>query len=112
MNSLEANAAQNAIQREQLRLREPSARAHEKVLMYWWQARNDITGHAGDKAKIESIYDCPVKTLFMDDSIKSAILLDEPYPFKKAFIIDVVVETIEGKPMLYKITRFHEAIDR
>ncbi len=80
--------------------------------MYWWQARNDIAGHAGDKAKIESIYDGPVKTTFQDDNIKAAMLLDEPHPFKKAFVVDVVVETIEGKPMLYKVTRLHEAFER
>jgi len=33
-------------------------------------------------------------------------------PFKSAYIVDVEVETIQNKPVVYKILNFYERIDR
>ena len=48
----------------------------------------------------------------MPNEIKKGIALDEAFPFSKAFLVDVIVETINGKPRLYKVTKYHEAIDK
>ncbi|HVN24028.1 MAG TPA: hypothetical protein VMT71_08645 [Syntrophorhabdales bacterium] len=55
LSSLEANATQNRANKEISLLREPSTGIREKVLLYWYQARNDPKSNGGDKAIIESI---------------------------------------------------------
>lgn len=112
LTSTEANAAQNAIRREIDAMREPVTGNHEQVVMYWAQARNTTDNKAGDKARIESLYKGDVKVRFASDGLKAKMLYDEPYPFRKAYVVDVSVETVEDKPVLYKVLNFHEAIDR
>lgn len=105
--SMEANAIQNLIRNDILQLKEPIARAHEKVVLYWYQAKNDPQSSTGDKGVIESISPLPVKVVFIDDSLKLQLLYKDENPFKSAYIVDVVVETIENKPVLYKVSGFH-----
>ena len=111
MDYMQANAAQNFARRKLDELKEPVTGKHSKVLMYWWQARNEIGSKSGDRAKIESLFDGAVKVEFDNDAIKHAMLLEEPHPFKKAFVVDVTVETVGGKPALYKVTKLHESFD-
>ena len=112
MTSTEANAAQNAIRRELETSREPVTGIHEEVVMYWAQARNQPESQAGDKAVIERLYKGAVRVRFANDGLKTKILYDEPHPFNKAFIVDVAVDAIEDKPVLYKVLALHEVIDR
>ena len=113
INSTEANAAQNAIRRELDSMKEPITGIHEGVVMYWVQARNQPdSSKAGDRAKIESIYRGDLKVRFPTHTLKTKMLYEEPYPFKKAFIVDVAVETINEKPALYKVLELHDIIDK
>jgi hypothetical protein len=107
INSLESNAAQNAARRELDALKEPSTGIHEKVLLYWYQARNDPRSDRGDRAIIESIASNPVKVIFVNESIKAKILSSSENPFTLAYVVDVAVETIKGKPALYRILDIH-----
>jgi hypothetical protein len=111
INSQEANAIQNQVRAELEHLRSPVVGLHTKVLMYWWQTRND-TSQTGDRAIIESISSRPVKVIFDSEQIKADILALEDNLFKHAFIVDVVVETIEGKAALYKVVKVHEQMER
>lgn len=108
----EANAIQNKARRMMGSIHEPVTGVHEQVVMYWSQAKNDphSTG-AGDKAKIETIWRTPVKVLFADDSLKAQTLYDVDHPFTKGYVVDLVVETVNGKPVLYKVFALHEIID-
>lgn len=112
LNSLEANAAQNAAKREIELLREPVTGTKEKVLLYWYQARNDPRSKAGDRAIIESISTSPVKTVFMNEGIKAQMLFDTDNPFTHCYIVDVAVETVRGQPALYRILNVHEVIEK
>ena len=112
LTSLEANAAQNGIRRELEAMREPSTGLHEQVVMYWAQARNNPEGTAGDKVRIESIFRGDVKVRFANDALKARMLYDEPFPFMKAYIVDVTVETIEGRPALFKVLKLHDVLPR
>jgi TM2 domain-containing membrane protein YozV len=111
LDSSSANAAQNKIRRELDEQKVTEARIHEKVLMYWSNAKNDSKSNAGDKAKIESISLTPIKVIFGNDETKRKFLFDVPYPFNRGFIVDVAVETIEEKPVLYKVLKFYESIE-
>ena len=112
LSSLEANAAQNTARREIERLREPDTGMHSQVLMYLYQARDDISSTTGDKSIIESIYAGPVKTVFANERMKSKVLSDESNLFKKAFVVDASVETIAGIPKLYRISEMYDIFDR
>lgn len=112
MNGMEANAAQNGIRREIEARKEPLTGIKEQVVMYWAQARNQCASKAGDKARIESIWPYDVKVRFANDDLKTKILYDEPHPFSKSFLVDVAVETIEDKPVLYKVLAIHETFDK
>ena len=82
------------------------------ALLYWHQARNDARSTTGDKGIIESISDMPVKVICMKDSLKTEMILDIQNPFKEAYIVDVAVETINGKPAVYKIMAMYDKIPR
>lgn len=112
LDSLEANAIQNFAKREMEKLKEPDTGIHSRVLMYLYQARNDLASQAGDRTIIESISTSAIKTIFLNDRIKSKILHDEPNPFKKGFIVDVSVETIQGIPKVYKVIDLYDTVDR
>lgn len=49
LDSIDANAAQNAAQREIGLLSEPITGIYRNVVFYWYQARNDAASQAGDK---------------------------------------------------------------
>lgn len=110
-NSVEANAIQNRIKREISLLKEPTTGIKEKVLLYWYQARNDPKSKAGDKAVIETIQPTPVKVVFSNEKVKAQMIYGEN-PFTSAYIVDVEVETIGGRPVIYKVLECHERIDK
>ena len=108
LNSIEANAAQNAAYRDIEALTVPIIGLREKVLLYWYQARNDPKSKTGDKAIVESVYSGPVKAAFDNEHLKESMLLDSQNPFNLAYLVDLTVETIQGKPVIYKIVKMHE----
>lgn len=109
INYVEANAVQNKINRDLLDMKEPVERLQRKVVLYWYQARNDPKSKAGDKAIIESVSQLPIKTVFGVESLKHEMLFDSDInPFKFAYVVDVYVETIQNRPAVYKLIEFHE----
>lgn len=111
INSQQANAIQNRAQRHIRSFKELKHGLHEKVLMHWFQARKDGNTGVGDRAIIESISPKPVKTICATDSLKSAMVMSTANPFQEAFLVDVVVETVNEKPALFKVTRLHERFE-
>jgi len=112
LNALEANAAQNAAKREIGKLQEPITGLKEKVLLYFTQARNEPKKNVGDRAIIESICPYPLKTIFDNDNVKAKIILGTENFFRFYYIVDVAVETVDGKPMLYRIINLHDKIEK
>ncbi len=111
LNSIEANAVQNTARRELEALAESFSGIKEKVLLYWYQARKDIKSQVGDRAIIESILKRPVKAIFASERIKAKMLLETENPFKFAYVVDVVVETINDRPTVYKIINLYEKVE-
>lgn len=112
INSQEANAAQNTIRRELEQFKEPEKRFYEKVVLYWHQASKDVTKQTGDRGIIESIASNPVKVIFDNEKTKALMILQSgENPFMSAYIVDVFVETINGKPALYKIISVYERLE-
>lgn len=111
-NTLEANAVQNSIQREISAMKEPVAGNHENCALVFYQTRNDTQSATGDKAVIERFGKTAVRTKFATEEAKARILTIDGNIFNHVFIVDVRVETIEDRPVLYLITKVHEAIER
>lgn len=108
----DANAIQNAAQQELKLLGQSVSGPRDRVALYWAQASNTEKNRPADKARIDSIYDKPVRVIFEDESMKRAMLFDEPHAFQKVFIVDVQVESVGMKPVSYRVTRLHEVIDK
>ncbi len=111
VDSVEANAIQNAATRAIADLREPEKGLHEKVLLRWYQARADAASQSGDRGIIESISPAAVKVICATDRIKSQMILRDENPFKEVFIVDVMVDTVNGKPALYKVLAVHDRFE-
>lgn len=110
-NSLEAKAAQHTAEREIKAMKDPVTGYHDLVVLYWFQARNDMAGGTGDRAIVESISKYPVKTICATPETKAAMIHDQGNFFTTAFLVDVNVETIDDKPVLYKIIKVHEPVE-
>lgn len=108
--SNDANAIQNRARHHRAMQKMPESGYHSKVLLYFQQVRGEPDASTGDRAVVESISPKPVKAIFSSEAVKSAILSDAI--FKKAYVVDVDVHTIQGKPYLYKILDVFESFDR
>lgn len=110
IDSVQANAIQNGVRKRLDALKEPVAGIRNQVLLYWYQARKDLKSQTGDKAVIESIDPNPVKTIFANEDIKARMLFESQNPFTLAYIVDVAIETIDNRPVVYKVLYVHENI--
>lgn len=109
VNYQQANALQHSAAREKALLDEPITGLHQQVALTFQQTRNNPA--IGNRAKVESIYPLPVKTVFSNDNVHQSMLMDDDNPLTGIYLVDVRVETVNGKPVLYKITAFHERLD-
>ncbi|WII94690.1 hypothetical protein LU276_06580 [Moraxella haemolytica] len=110
VSSLDANAIQNNARRELESLKEPIATYQNKVVLYFSQARGD--NKKGDKGIIELISKKEVKVAFGSQAIKNRMIIDVDYNiFDRAYLVDVKMQTVNDKPVLYTITEFYETIE-
>jgi hypothetical protein len=110
--SKDANAAQNVARRVVSTERTPTSAVRERVLLYLFQARSDPRSKAGDRAIIESISESPVRLEFVNEMVKLSVVGGTENPFKLAFIVDVEVGTVGGRPLLYKVLAVHGTMER
>ncbi len=85
---------------------------HEGVIFYWEITSSKLSTKAGDKGKIDDIADYAVSVRFADEAIKQQMVLDAEYVYRKAYLVDVFVQTAHsGKVVLYTISRLIDVID-
>lgn len=111
-NYFESNSAQNQIQREEkeLKEREDTEKIYERQLMKIFQMRGNMSTNAGNKATIDALYAKPLPVVFENDELKYQILNHDDNPTKQAYLVDVVIQTIGGKPTTYKVMALHDII--
>ena len=103
LNSEDANVAQNVSRRKRKEMTTPrSGDLREQVLLRWHQSRNSVLGR-GDMAIIESISPKPLRVVFQDKGMKSMLLAADENMFKRPYLVDVIIDSIEGVPKLYRI---------
>jgi arginine/lysine/ornithine decarboxylase len=93
---------------EKERLRMPEATTLEMATMYLFQARNENKSKTGDKGVIEAVSGSPKRLIFASEEIKARIMEGQENLFNFIYVVDVVVEVREGKPIAYKVIKFHE----
>ena len=49
--------------------------------------------------------------MFDSDTLEDDILRSAQNPMLKGYIVDVIVQTVQGKPAAYKIMALHDVID-
>ena len=108
VNTIESNAIQNQAKKQLELLKLSQQTTYEKVVFYWYQARGDMEVKSGNTGVVESITSKALKVIFDKDEYKSKMLEIEENPFKMAYVVDVVVETVQEKPFAYKITNIHQ----
>lgn len=89
-------------------IEEPAKKIHEKVLLRWYQTRNDPGSTVGDSAIVETIQNKHVKTVFMAESVKARMLAIESNIYHRGFLVDLRVESVKGRPKLYVIMAIHD----
>lgn len=102
---VEANAVQNGLRRRIEAIPETLSGVHRDQVLYWYQVRADLAEKPGDKAVIERFSKWPVKVRFYSDDVKRAMLDREENPFRKLYVVDVDVTELDGKPVLYRVSR-------
>lgn len=105
INYPDANAIQNVAKekRKELLAPEDDDGSHNEVLFYWVQAREDGKLD-GNKAIIEDISPTPLNVTWETDELKNQMLKSE-HPFNTTFVVDVKVQTVQGKPAAYRVMR-------
>lgn len=114
LSSVEANAFQNIAKREIEKLVAPEIldEIKSKVLLYWYQARNDIKSKVGNKAVVEELSPNPLNVIFEDDKLKEQMIHDHDNFFLKVFVVDVKMQSVKGKLAAYKIVKLHDSFDK
>ncbi|MBS0647315.1 MAG: hypothetical protein JSR97_12115 [Verrucomicrobia bacterium] len=112
LDSLEANAIQNRFEKElkSLKIPEMSDDTKTKVLLTWFQARNDMKSNVGNKGTIEDLSAKPMNIVIDDDAIKDEMLHKEN-PFTTVFVVDVKLQHVNGKVVAYKVVKLHGSFD-
>lgn len=113
-NFSEVNSAQNQLRKEEETLAsvEPTDNSHNRVLMQIYQVRKDSESNKGNMAIIEEIFAGKrIPVVFETDKLRDSILFSADNPTRKAFQVDVKVQTINEKVVAYKVTALHDIID-
>ena len=70
-----------------------------------------LTFQTGNRAKIENVCHLPVTVVFASEDIHQAIqLMDGNKLLTEMYLVDIRVETVDDKPVLYKILRLYGRI--
>ena len=49
---------------------------------------------------------------FEDKALKNSMIINEEYPYQKIFLVDVLVEYIDQDPVIYKILRLNNTMNK
>lgn len=112
ITSLDANAMQNGAKRF-LGPALPASYVAADQIMVLEQVKNVANAKTGDRGVIEAITSRPVKLRFLTEEGKRKVLeLDHLNPLQCAFLVDVDVRSVEGKPVLYQVIDVKDIIPK
>lgn len=114
----EARTAQKEIEAHRVALEAVSRADHERKLMYF--TRSDV-GDAtigkpsGERVRIDELHPKPLALTYAselaEEKIKHYIREADENVYKKGFVVDVNVQTKNGRPTAYSVKHVHDVID-
>lgn len=109
----DANSFTNQLKEEQVSIKEPinNEEINKSVILTWYQARNKYNNNVGNKGVIEDISKSSLNITFENDNLKEKMLHCHINPFNTAFVVDVRIQTVQGKPVAYKVLKLHDYFD-
>lgn len=111
IDSVNANAMQNKAVQDIKNMQEEETtnypETYNKVTFRWLQLKGSPESVSADKGVIEKISKNGVKVIFTDESLKQR-MLNEAYPFKTIYLIDVQVHYSEDKAVFYEISKLYD----
>ncbi len=90
---------------------QPVTDMYSRQLMTIYQMRSDMETDKGNMAVIDAISKNKMAVVFETDELKEMILHSDSNPTKKAYLVDVVLLTVNGKIAAYKVMALHDVID-
>ena len=102
LDSTDANAMQNRARNFIASHQVPIKGLHEQVVMHWGTADRHATS-SKDRAIIETFSKKPIKIIFANEEAKRAMMGEAL--FRKAYIVDVEIHTVNDEPKLYKVIK-------
>lgn len=113
-----ASTSYQNLEDQRRELDQTESRVHKKVIMRLHQLSADSlkTGKkSSEKGIIEQVDMIPRTLIYVSElagqRIKEEITNSDGNTLKKVFVVDVNVETIDGKPKAYRIINLHDIID-
>jgi hypothetical protein len=74
----------------------------------------EVGRRSGERVKIESLLEKPLALMYgsklAEERIKYEIREGDDNIYKKGFVVDVNVQTLNGKPVAYSVTNLHQVI--
>lgn len=103
---------------QRLELEGKGSASHQRVLMHLHQSSVEnlkVGKKTSEKGIVESLDPIPRTLIYASDlagqRIKDAILEPGGNPYQKGFVVDLDVETIGGRPRVYRVLAVHDVID-
>lgn len=116
--SSEARKAMETVERQKRELDAVERADHERVLMTFEQSNIrsiNVGKRSGELVKVDRISDKALALMYgsamAEDRIKHEIRDADENVYKKGFVVDVNVESRNGKPVAYSVTNFHHTVD-
>lgn len=113
VNAVESNAMQNMFKSEieKSKLPDQIDEVKQSVLLTWFQARNDLNSKIGNKGVIEDLSEKALNITFDSEELKEKMLHSDINPFNMVYVVDVKIQTVQDKPVAYKVVKLHEYFD-
>lgn len=114
----QARQAQEVIESHQNEIEAKAHELHKRVLMVFWQSnlKDASTGKkTGEKVVIEAISSKALAVVYESElaaqKIKHETTAGDANIYKLGFIVNCYVETLNGRPVDYRVTHVHEIIE-
>ncbi len=116
LNSSEANEIQNGATRALQAMKTPIRSVLKETPLVWVQTdtAGATKGRTGMRAVVEEASNSPLPVYFVEEesaSLKSAMIADVEFPYRKTFIVDVETIVVQEKLRGYKVLRLHDILD-
>jgi hypothetical protein len=112
VNHKDASIVINNARRELDALQAPQTQVQNNQIVVFTQLNSHAKSDGGNLAIVPSVSTSLRNTTFASHEIRNAVLQHRNLnPFAQAFVADIEVVSVEGKPDVYKVLHVHRSLD-